>query len=439
MGPSSFSQDASRLGRSSVRLLTTSSRQLCASSSAGRSDDGGSRHTRTSSLLIQDPDGVAAKAIVGRRVRWTAFERLAVISEQLRRTKARVAPYWSLSKGKLTTWIALSTLPGYALMCVDGGSFVAAMSLTVGTGLSSAAASTYNQLIEAPRDARMRRTHNRPLVNGTIDRSSAHQFAALCAVGGVSLLAMGTTPTCAMMAAGNIFLYSCVYTPLKTVTPYNTHIGAVVGSIPPLLGCTAAQGMSAFCLPEPFVLFAIQTLWQFPHFYALAWMYREDYVRGGFTMFPVFDHTGWETADLMRPYLMALCILPLATSAFNVTSYMFVVSSMVPNGLLLWRFTQYDQNPSIRTARTFFRTSLVHILALLGLFVFHCKGPYTEGTEGRGGRGGEKGRISRWRAFLDTYCLHRLVDGVHCLCPVELATDMVIKQQQQQQQRDGPQ
>uniref|UniRef100_A0A0G4I7E2 Heme O synthase n=1 Tax=Chromera velia CCMP2878 TaxID=1169474 RepID=A0A0G4I7E2_9ALVE len=276
--------------------------------------------------------------------------------------------HWQLSKGKLTVWVALSSLPSY-FMCGASSLDPAVGGLVLGTAMASASANALNQVFERHRDKVMARTKGRPIPSGRMQPESALKFATVSGCAGVGLLSTLTEPVTALLAAGNIGAYAGVYTPLKVVSKYNTHVGAVVGSVPILMGWTAAGG--SLLTPAPWVLFAIQTMWQFPHFYALAWLHREDYTRGGFKMFPLCDETGKRTAAMIRPWLFGLSALPLVTSAAGATSFMFVLSAAVPNWIFYKQFQKFEAKPSRQTARTFFLHSLWHLFALLGLGALH--------------------------------------------------------------------
>eukprot|EP01066_Platyproteum_vivax_P013134 Platyproteum_vivax@DN5962_c0_g1_i2.p1 len=276
--------------------------------------------------------------------------------------------YWKLSKGRLSLWVAASAVPGYII----GAAAMEPLTLTglfVGTLMASAAANALNQIYEAPRDSLMGRTSKRPLVNKEVSPTQARNFAIGCAAGGTALLALTCNPVTAVLGAGNIALYAGVYTPLKVLTPFNTHVGSIVGAVPPVMGCAAA-GLSILS-GEALALFVIQTLWQFPHFYALAWMYRKDYIAGGFKMFPLHDDDGIETAKMMEPYLGSLLLLPAVTSAAGVTGWMFFVYSLVPSAFVWHALFKFKKAPSRALMRNFFLHSLWSLFAVYVLFVLH--------------------------------------------------------------------
>merc|ERR1719313_1490373 len=230
--------------------------------------------------------------------------------------------------------------------------------LLCGAAGASASAQTMNQVIEADYDKLMLRTRNRPLAFGRLSKIDAMAFAGATGLASVSGLYMAFGAPTAAVAASTIGMYVGMYTPMKRLTPYNTHVGAVAGALPVLMGYTAAG--CSLLTPQPWALFAFQTLWQFPHFYALAWLHREDYTRGGFKMFPM-TMTGEETAQLIKPYFGMLAVLPLATCAAGATSPMFVVDMWVLTGLFYKPFRTFEQKPSNATARKFFLASIWYL------------------------------------------------------------------------------
>lgn len=288
-----------------------------------------------------------------------------------RTTQSSFKDYWKLSKGHLSVWVALSALPGY-LVCAPF-SLPAASAVFAGTALASASSQALNQIRESERDAKMSRTRNRPIPCGRISVDSARRFAALTGTAGCGLLTAGAAGSLApaAIALSTIGLYVNVYTPMKTRSEYNTHVGAVAGSLPVLIGFACAGGFPIFLTPEPWVLLTLQTIWQFPHFYPLAWLYREDYTAGGYRMFPLNDATGKETASMCMPYMGVLWALPYASCAIGATSWMFAVSGSVANALWSKQWLNFYTRPSKASAKTFFLGSLWYLMLIMGLYVVH--------------------------------------------------------------------
>lgn len=285
-----------------------------------------------------------------------------------------------LFKWRLSVWVALSALPSAFLPSSTPVSGASLAALAFGVFLCSGSANNFNQLLEASRDARMVRTMNRPLVLGTISSRQASILACISHTAGTSLLWFGANPTTALIASLSTAIYIGAYTPLKVRTPYNTHVGSIVGALPTLLG--AACTHVSLLTWQPWTLFAVQLLWQFPHFYGLAWQYREDYMRGGFKAFPLTDATGHATARLMKPYLIATAALPLITSfVLGVTTPILVVHASVANCFLWYFFHQFETKPNVKTSQRFFAASLWHLLILLPLVVIHARRPPSSCSE----------------------------------------------------------
>lgn len=189
--------------------------------------------------------------------------------------------YMQLSKYRLSALVMATTSAGY----LAAGGPVDAVVLScacLGTMLASSSANTFNQVLETSNDAQMKRTRNRPLPSGRISRSHALGWGTMSGAAGITVLAAGTNLLTAALGAANLFLYVGPYTLSKTRWELNTWVGSVVGAVPPLMGWAAATG--GVLAVEPLLLGTYLFVWQFPHFFSLAWLHREDYARGGFAM-----------------------------------------------------------------------------------------------------------------------------------------------------------
>lgn len=339
-------------------------------------------HLRSFALPVDVPRAVASSAAGGAGE--ATRRRDTLKSPESRVADARrqqlLHQYWKLSKGKLSVWVALSAVPGY-LIAVSGVLSPSVLaSLCVGTFLSSASSQATNQLMETSRDARMKRTMARPLPSGKLSQRDAAFFAAGSGSLGLAVLAAGATPASAVIAGATWVTYVGAYTPLKVITPFNTHVGAISGSLPTLLGFSAALGTglvgSPWALHAAWV-FIMQSLWQMPHFYALAWLHRADYKRGGYKMFPLDDPTGHATALRSKPYLVALCVLPWVAPVCGVSSWMLPVGCALPS-LMWWRsLKNFENKPGPKTCRRFFLDSLSYLLATLALFTVYARAEVT--------------------------------------------------------------
>jgi protoheme IX farnesyltransferase len=203
----------------------------------------------------------------------------------------KIPLYLSISKPRIGGMVLVTTLMGYLLA---GGTPDATLYLTmIGTLFTCAGAAALNCYLERNYDRNMQRTCGRPLPQGLIAPEHALSYGLILVIGGVTLLAYSVNLLCAFLALLTAFLYVMVYTPLKRITWLNTLIGAIPGALPPVGGWVGATGeLSA----GAWILFAIMFLWQHPHFFAIAWLYREDYAQGGFKMLPSLEVDGSRTA-----------------------------------------------------------------------------------------------------------------------------------------------
>ena len=205
---------------------------------------------------------------------------------------AAVADYWALMKPEINFLIAIATSAGVYLGLPaepHGFPFVLLTHTVLGTLLVSGGAGALNQYIERRFDAQMRRTARRPLAAGRMEPSSALRFGILLSLAGGIYLAVSVNALTALLAVLTLGAYLALYTPLKRKTPLCTVVGALPGAMPPLIGWAAASGKLSV---EAWVLYLMLFFWQFPHFMAIAWMYREDYARAGYLVLPRGEQSG---------------------------------------------------------------------------------------------------------------------------------------------------
>ncbi|CAL8069128.1 unnamed protein product [Calicophoron daubneyi] len=237
--------------------------------------------------------------------------------------------------------------------------------LALGTGLTSAAANSVNQILEIPNDSQMLRTQNRVLVRGLTTPGRAGVFALGFAGLGLGLLYWGVNPLVTSMAAGNILLYSLIYTPLKQIDQANTWIGSIVGAIPPLMGWAAATGdIHSGAL----ILASLLYVWQFPHFMSLSWNLRNEYSKAGYMMTAVLDPDLCKRVTLR--YAVAsgfVCLAGAGCSAISLGPWAgcaLGLGCLPPNiGLMYyaWQFVQSPADGSSAAARRLFRATLFHL------------------------------------------------------------------------------
>lgn len=197
-----------------------------------------------------------------------------------------LSDYWALTKPEINFLILITTFVGFNLGCASAGrqlTFVALLNTLLGTLLVASGTATLNQYIERSFDAQMRRTSRRPAAAGRLEPNAVLAFGIVLAVAGTIYLAVAVGGLASLLALLTLLSYLFLYTPLKRETPLCVLVGAFPGAMPPLIGwAAAAGGLNS----EAWLLYAILFLWQFPHFMAIAWMYREDYDRAGYLMLP---------------------------------------------------------------------------------------------------------------------------------------------------------
>ncbi|MDP6922411.1 MAG: heme o synthase, partial [Lutibacter sp.] len=210
-----------------------------------------------------------------------------------------------LTKMGLSLSVVFSSLAGY-LLGTEVIEFSVLTSLAIGGYLMVGASNAFNQLLEKDSDAQMKRTQNRPLPAGRMRPSTALAIAFSFTIAGLVIL-YGIHPKCALFGAISIFLYTCAYTPLKPITPLAVFVGAIPGAIPFMLGWVAATGDFSI---EPGMLFLIQFLWQFPHFWAIGWLEFDDYKKAGFNLMPM-GKKNRKAVLLMIGYTCSLIIVSI--------------------------------------------------------------------------------------------------------------------------------
>ena len=221
-----------------------------------------------------------------------------------------------LLKFRLSFLVSFSSAFGYMLAINGSVSWVQLFMLSLGGFLVSGAATTINQVLERDYDKLMKRTMNRPLPTGRVSVQEALMIALVAAVAGLLLLTIYTNVLTTALAALSLLLYSFVYTPMKRLGPIAVFVGAVPGALPPLLGWTAATGMIG---AEAIILFGIQFIWQFPHFWAIAWVADDDYKKAGFKLLPQGGKKDLRTAIQIMSYTLFLLPLGLLPTKLGIT------------------------------------------------------------------------------------------------------------------------
>ena len=237
-----------------------------------------------------------------------------------------IADYAELTKPRVTALILMSTLVGFYLGSTgDLNLWLLAHSL-VGTALVASGTAALNQFWERDADGKMLRTKDRPLPAGRLQPWKALCFGVLLSVIGAVYLYAKVNFLCSLLASVTLITYLFLYTPLKQRTPLCTLVGAFPGAIPPLIGWVAARGDINLVAC---ILYLILFLWQFPHFLSIAWLYREDYARGGIRMLPVVEPDGEATSRQILFYSMALLPVSLFPSLLGLTGWVYLCGALI--------------------------------------------------------------------------------------------------------------
>jgi protoheme IX farnesyltransferase len=281
--------------------------------------------------------------------------------------RTRLADYVELTKPRIAL-LVLFTVGIGAVLAGDGTVELSLLVHTLlGTALVAGGASALNQVLERGADARMRRTENRPLPAGRLHPAEALAFGLGTGVAGTLYLLLALPQPWPALIAGFTFVsYVFVYTPLKRLTPLNTLVGAVPGALPPLIGWTAVRGSLGL---EALGLFLIVFFWQVPHFLAIAWIYRDDYARGGFRMLPVIDRDGALTGQNMVLYALALVPASLVPVAAGAAGGLYVVGALGLSAGFLACTLGFWRTPSVPHARHVLRGSLLYLPSVLALLL----------------------------------------------------------------------
>lgn len=279
-------------------------------------------------------------------------------------------PVWvdllALTKPRITALVLITTGVGFYLALPGALDPVLLLHTLLGTALLAGGTNALNQYAERGPDARMKRTRDRPIPSGRLSPDRALLFAAGISVAGAAYLALAVNPLTALLGALALGMYIFLYTPLKRRTWWCTVVGAIPGALPPMMGWTAVR---AELDPVALVLFAVVFLWQLPHFYAIAWIYRSDYARAGFPMLPVIDADGDRTSRQIVGYTAALVGVSALTSVLGLTGALYLAGSVALGlGFLAFGVWVAGRRTTLQ-ARRLFLASVVYLPALLLLMV----------------------------------------------------------------------
>jgi protoheme IX farnesyltransferase len=277
-----------------------------------------------------------------------------------------VKNYLELTKPRVTWLIVMSAAIGYFFGHSGPWLIWPVVHTLFGTALMASGTAALNQWYEREADRHMRRTQMRPLPSGRLQPAQVLWFGIGLAVLGSLELGFGVNWLTAGLTIATLAMYLFAYTPLKQKTWWSTTVGAFPGAMPPLIGFAGAAGKLT---PEALVLGAILFLWQFPHFYAIAWMYREDYSRAGIRMLPVVEPDGTSTARQIVLYSIALIPISLLPRWMGMTGSIYLIGALVLGLCFLYSGVRVSLDRSKLRARKVLLTSVVYLPVLYLLMV----------------------------------------------------------------------
>jgi protoheme IX farnesyltransferase len=283
------------------------------------------------------------------------------------RSKAVLADLWALTKPGITRLVLVTAAVGVYLASRGSIDWILMGHALLGTGLLAAGTNALNMYAERGADAEMKRTKERPLPAGRLKESTALVFSVGISVTGTLYLALLVNPLTAGLGAAALLIYIFAYTPLKRRSWLCTVVGAVPGALPPMMGWTAVTGRLD---PLAWVLFGIVFLWQMPHFYAIGWLYKNDYAQAGFPMLPVVDDDGERTARQIIIYTLALVAVSLLTTLMGLTGAVYFFGALTLGLAFLGLGIVLAQTRSGVNARRLFLGSVIYLPVLLLLMVF---------------------------------------------------------------------
>jgi len=270
--------------------------------------------------------------------------------------------YLELTKPRILTLVLITTTLGFFLSGDGITSLSQLLILLVGAAFVCAGSSTLNHYLEREADSKMFRTCHRPIPSGIISPSRALSFGIVLVLSGVLILCWGINLLTAFLSLLSAFLYVLVYTPLKKISWVNTSIGAIAGALPPMGGWAAASGELTL---GAWVLFFILFLWQHPHFYAIAWMFKDDYKRAGFKMLPVVYPDGISTFQQINLCSLLLIPISLLPTYLGISGWLYFYGSLFLGIGLFGIGRKLSFSKSMRDAQHLLHASVIYLPVLL--------------------------------------------------------------------------
>ena len=279
--------------------------------------------------------------------------------------------FLELTKPRITALILVCTAVGFLFGSRSPFDLLTLVHVLIGTALMASGTSALNQWWEADSDARMHRTRQRPIPAGRMKRSQALVFGLVLSCIGFVWLWLGSNALAAMLGLFTLLTYLFLYTPLKTVSSSSTTIGALPGAMPPLIGFAGASGSLTL---RALALFLILFVWQFPHFYAIALMYREDYARGRIRMLPVIEPAGGSTAKRIVVCSMLLIPVSLVPHLIGMSGLVYAVAATMGGLGPMYFAVHLLRERTFASARLVLLSSVIYLPILLAVMVIDRTG-----------------------------------------------------------------
>jgi len=276
--------------------------------------------------------------------------------------------YLELTKPRITCFILMSTAIGFVYGMNAGSSWtwLTMLHTLLGTALIASGTAALNQWYEREADAKMDRTSARPIPSGRVTAPHALLFGIFLSVAGFADLWLGANLLTAMLGLFTLVSYLFLYTPMKQRSPHSTTLGAIPGAMPPLIGFAAASGTLNW---NAWILYAILFLWQFPHFYAIAWMYRADYAKAGIRMLPVVEPDGESTSRSMLYFSLALLPISMLPKFFAMAGNFYLAGAVVLGLIYVYASLRSVFDCTVLRARQVLFASVLYLPFLYGLLL----------------------------------------------------------------------
>lgn len=296
-----------------------------------------------------------------------------ILTAEIQETKAiglkeKLAAFLELTKPRIAFMLILTSAAGFYLGSKGSFDFLLFINSTIGITLLAFGVATLNQFIERRTDALMERTAKRPLPTQKVTPAEALIFGLILTVSAEIYLAVLVNPLTAALGLIVIVGYVLLYTPLKTKTSASTAIGAIPGAMPPLMGWTSSANEITL---GAWVLFALLFLWQFPHFLAIAWMYKEQYRKAGILMLPVVEKEGTITAIQIVTFTIMLLPISIAPFFIGVAGSVYLVGASILGLWFLFYSIQTARAKSVEQARKLLLVSVLYLPVIFALMVFN--------------------------------------------------------------------